>query len=126
MFVRYDQLEVYKQAFELACTLHEATQAASLPKFEQYGGLADQIRRASKSICANMAEGLSKNGSLVEERRFLGLALGSCEEVQVWLSFGQRFGYWTQEQCDAWRNEYRAIARVLQVLMKKREEKVAA
>lgn len=125
MFVAYDSLDVYKRAFELACVLHEATQSEAIPKFEQYGGLCDQIRRASRSICTNMAEGLSKNTSMLEERRFLSIALGSCEEVRVWLDFGCRFNYWPADKGEIWRQEYREIAMIIQSLMKKREGKAA-
>ena len=123
--MRYDQLDVYKLAFELALDIHKVTLEPHIPKFEQYGGLCDQLRRASKSICANIAEGLSKHGSVLEERRFLGIALGSCEEVQVWLSFGLRLNYCTANQFAEWQAGYQSTAKMLQTLMKKREDKAA-
>lgn len=118
-FVTYQNLEVYRRAYRMALGLHKVS--LGLPKIEQFGGIADQMRRASKGICANMAEGLSKNASKTEERRFLGLALGSCEEMRVWLEFGKDLDYWPDVKYKKWTDEYREIAMMVQALMKKRE-----
>ncbi len=47
-------LEVYKLAFESAMEIFEISK--SFPKEEQYS-LTDQVRRSSRSVCANLAEG---------------------------------------------------------------------
>lgn len=65
--LRPRDLQVYKKAFSAAVRIHQASE--KWPKHELYGGLADQIRRASKGICANLVEGLAKVGS-AEQRRF--------------------------------------------------------
>jgi len=63
------------------------------PEIEQRA-LADQIRRASKSICANMAEGFGKQSlSKAEFRRFLSMALGSADEMRVWIRYCLDLGY---------------------------------
>ena len=56
---RFDDLEVFKRAYRVSLEVHRMT--LKMPNIEQYG-LADQIRRASKSICANLAEGFGKQG----------------------------------------------------------------
>ena len=54
------------------------------PRIEQFA-LADQVRRASKSICANLAEGFGRQRlSRPEFGRFLMMAIGSADEMQVW------------------------------------------
>lgn len=118
VYMHYEQLEVYKLAYRLAREMHKTS--LELPKIEQFGGLADQMRRASRGICANIAEGLSKMSTETEQCRFLGIALGSCEEMRVWLNFGADFDYWTPAQAETWRGEYDKVAKMLFALMQKR------
>ena len=49
---RHTELEVYKKAFSVAMEIFEASKA--FPKEETYS-LTDQVRRASRSVCANLA-----------------------------------------------------------------------
>lgn len=119
-YMRYDELDVYKLPYELALYLHKRSQ--KFPKNEQYGGLADQIRRASKGICANIAEGLSKHASDVEQRRYLGMALGSCEEVNVWLSFCRDLAFITEADCQKLGMKYQSVAKMLYALMERRNK----
>ncbi len=78
----YEDLDVFKSAFTLSVEIHRVS--LEFPKIEQYA-LADQLRRSSKSICANIAEGFGKQQlSKLEFRRFLLMALGSSEETSVW------------------------------------------
>jgi four helix bundle protein len=53
-----EDLEVFKRAYALSLELHRAS--LDFPKIEQYGGLADQLRRASKSVCGLLAEGVGR------------------------------------------------------------------
>ena len=63
-------------------------------KRQEQFALADQVRRASKSVCANIAEGFARQrGSSADFHRFLVLALGSSDEMKVWLSFCADLGY---------------------------------
>jgi four helix bundle protein len=84
-FFHYEQLDSYKLAYRLAIEIHKF--CGKLPKIEQYKGIGDQLRRSSKSVCANIAEGMSKLGSTAEEVRFLRIAKGSAEECRVWTRF---------------------------------------
>ncbi len=57
-FIRtHHDLEVYKIAFEAAMRIFEASK--SFPKEERYS-LTDQVRRSSRSVCANLAEAWRK------------------------------------------------------------------
>ncbi|MDX8460915.1 four helix bundle protein [Mesorhizobium humile] len=81
---RARDLEVYKRAYVVSLEIHKATLA--FPKIEQYA-LADQLRRSSKAICANLAEGFAKQPhSKAEFARFISMAMGSCSEVETWIS----------------------------------------
>jgi len=79
--------------------------------------LADQVRRASKSICANIAEGFAKQGrSAAEFKRFLLMAIGSADEMRVWCRYCLDLGYIDRRIWQRWRDEYQAISRMLQGL----------
>jgi four helix bundle protein len=82
---RVEDLEVFGRAYRLSLELHRASLEFS--RIEQFA-LADQLRRASKSICANLAEGFAKQGySAAEYRRYLMAAVGSSDETQLWLRY---------------------------------------
>lgn len=118
-FVHYEDLDVYKLAYRLTLEIHQAS--LGLPKIEQFGGLADQMRRTSRSVCANMAEGSSKYSSLNEEKRFLSISRGSCDEMRFWAKLGADLGYWDATQADTWRGSYTQISKMLYSLMEKRK-----
>ena|SRR5579871_395282 len=113
-----EDLEVFRRAYAVSLDLHQAS--LKLPKIEQFGGLADQMRRASKSICANLAEGFGKQRqSNLEFKRYLLMAIGSADEMQVWLRYCSDLKYVDQATCERWRDEYRRVARMLQSLATK-------
>jgi four helix bundle protein len=88
---RAEDLEVFRRAYALSLEVHRAS--LEFPRIEQFA-LADQIRRASKSICANLAEGFSRQRlSRPEFRRFVVMALGSADEMQVWMLYCRDLGY---------------------------------
>jgi four helix bundle protein len=104
---RAKDLEVYKKAYSVSLDIHKAT--LTFPKIEQYA-LADQMRRSSKSICANLAEGFAKQThSKIEFARFISIAMGSCSEMETWISYAFDLGYLTKEQLNAWLSEYASI-----------------
>ncbi len=117
MIKTYETLDVYKLAFEKAVDIQKITE--NLPKHEMYGGVVGQIRRSSRSICANVAEGLSKQTSLTEKKRFLHIALGSCEETRVWIAFLIRFDYIKASLGEQLRLDYTRISQMLYKLEKK-------
>ena len=82
----FEDLEVFRRAYRVSLDLHQAS--LHFPKVEQFAGLADQIRRASKSICGNIAEGYGKRRrSKAEFKRYLLMAIGSADEMQVWVRY---------------------------------------
>jgi four helix bundle protein len=113
----FEDLEVFRRAYQVSLDLHRVS--LQFPKVEQHS-LADQIRRASKSICGNIAEGYGKRRrSNAEFKRYLLMAIGSADEMQVWLRYCSDLEYIDQKSCAQWRNEYRQIARMLQGLYTK-------
>ena len=78
------------------------------------------MRRASKSICGNIAEGFGKQRrSHAEFKRYLLMAIGSADEMQVWLRYCSDLEYIDRASCERWQDEYRQIARMLQGLYTK-------
>ena len=110
----FEDLEVFKRAYRLSLELHRAS--LNLPRIEQRA-LGDQIRRASKSIPVNIAEGFGKQaGSVAEFRRFLRIAMGSADEMRVWARYCFDLGYIDEATWQRWRDEYQAIAKMIQGL----------
>ena len=113
----FEDLEVFKRAYRLSLDIHR--ESLKFPKIEQRV-LGDQMRRASKSICANIAEGFGKQSqSAAEFRRFLRMAVGSADEMRVWVRYSFDLGYIDEANWQQWRDEYQAIAKMLQVLQAK-------
>lgn len=83
-YTDFKDLSAYKRAFKQGCEIFDLT--VSFPKSEQYS-LTDQIRRSSRSVCANLAEAYRKRDY---QRHFL-LKLTGClgenSETSVWLDF---------------------------------------
>ena len=110
----FEDLEVFKRAYRVSLEVHRIS--LQFPKIEQYG-LADQVRRASKSICVNLAEGFGKQSqSIAEFKRFIQISIGSADEMRVWIRYCLDLGYIEQAQWQTWRDDYQEIARMLQGL----------
>ena len=108
---RVEDLEVFRRAYRLSLEVHRVS--LEFPRIEQFA-LADQVRRASKSICANLAEGFGKQRqSRVEFGRFLMMAVGSADEMKVWSLYCRDLGYIGSDVAERWQGEYREIARML-------------
>jgi four helix bundle protein len=115
------KLVVFQRAYRLSLALHRAS--LDWPRVEQYGGVADQLRRASKSVCALLVEGGGRQpGSDVEFRRYLSMAMGSADEARLWCDYAADLGYIPREQVLAWQDELGQIARMLHGLRNTRSE----
>jgi four helix bundle protein len=67
------------------------------PKEERYA-LTDQMRKASRSACANLAEGWRKRRYQAAFVRKLSDAEGEATETQVWIEFAVTCAYLNREQ----------------------------
>ena len=112
MISSFEDLEVFQRAYRVSLEIH--TVSLGFPKKEQYG-LADQLRRASKSICANLAEGYGKqHHSTAEFKRYLVMALGSSDEMRVWLRYCLDLSLIAEEEWSRWSGEYKELSKMLQ------------
>ena len=91
----HEDLAIYQLAFESAMKIFEYSK--KFPVEKKYS-LTDQIRRSSRSVCANFAEAWRK-------RRYKAsfvAKLNDCEaesaETQVWLKFAVKCQYMSEEQ----------------------------
>ena len=110
----FEDLVVFQLAYKISLEIHKSS--LGFPQIEQYG-LADQIRRASKSICANLAEGFGKqNFSAKEFKRYIAIALGSSDEMRVWLRYCLDLQYITEAEWTHWKDSYKEVSKMLQGL----------
>ena len=117
MVTTYREMEVYQRAYAAALEIHRIT--LKFPKEEQFA-LSSQMRRASKSICANLAEGFVKSyKSSAEFKRFVLIALGSSEEMTVWLDFAKDLEYIKIDDWKKWLVEYQIVCKQLYTMIER-------
>src|SRR5439155_23893863 len=102
----FTQLHVYQSAFDAAFEVFELTRC--FPVEERYS-LTDQVRRSSRSICANIAEAWRKRRYPASFVSKLSDADAEAAETQVWLSTAYRCGYLDAERHEALGDRYRHI-----------------
>ena len=84
MIRSFRDLEVYNESYELAIIIN--THVNRLPFFEK-NDLGSQLRRASKSVPANIAEGWAKRRFEKQFKLHLDSSIGSCNEMEVHISW---------------------------------------
>ena len=105
-----ENLEIYQSSYQLMLVVHKLT--LNFPKIEQYGGVADQLRRSSKSITANIVEGFAKQKFYKEKfKRMLVYSLGSCDESVLWLKVAFDLGYIDEKEHQRLRNAYKILVK---------------
>ncbi len=112
----YHTLEVFRKAYQAALEIHRLS--LKFPKFEQFE-IARQLRESTKSIAANIAEGMGKQESYPEVRRYVRIAIGSCDETKVWLEFAKDLGYLNPREFEKWRDEYNTIGKMLRGILRR-------
>jgi four helix bundle protein len=88
-------LDVYRKAFDTAMEIFELSK--KVPKEETYS-LTDQIRRSSRSVCANLAEAWRKRRYEAAFISKLSDSEADSAETQVWLEFAVRCGYLSRNE----------------------------
>jgi len=111
----YRDLVVWQKAVELAVACHQA--AKRLPKEEMYG-LSMQIRRASVSVSANIAEGHGRD-HLGDYLHHLSIANGSLMELETLLQIATRLAYLKPNETQAILTKTGEISRMLSGLTSK-------
>lgn len=99
-------LDVYKMAFNAAQEIFRFS--SNFPKEERYS-LTDQIRRSSRSICANLAEAFRKRKYPKAFVSKLSDAEAEAAETQVWIHFAFTCNYLNKEDCEILYREYNQI-----------------
>ena len=109
----HTDLEVYKKAFDAAMLIFHASK--DFPKEEIYS-LTDQIRRSSRSVCANLAEAWRKRAAFVSK---LSDAESEASETQVWLQFATSCEYIERDRSASLYQTYDEIIRMLVSMINK-------
>jgi four helix bundle protein len=104
----FRDLKVWEKAHQLTLAVYKAT--LLFPKEELYG-LTSQIRRASMSIPANIAEGCGRSGE-AELARFLQIAMGSASELEYHLILANELDLLRSGDYDRLRNELIDVKRM--------------
>jgi four helix bundle protein len=116
---RFTELVVWKRSHAL--TLETYRQSKTFPAEERFG-LTSQLRRAMASVPTNIAEG-SKRKSKQEYARFLNIAEGSLAETEYLLMLSRDLGYLSPKSAEAALAEADQIARMLNSLRARVEER---
>lgn len=85
----FRKLQVWEKAHQLTLGVYQGSNG--FPQAEIYG-LTSQMRRASASIGANIAEGCGRNGG-ADFARFLQIAMGSASELEYYLLLARDLGF---------------------------------
>jgi len=104
----YEDLQIYQEGYQLALQIHRVTK--ELPKQEQYE-LGAQVRRAAISVPANIAEGYGRKNSAREFKHFLRNAMGSANEVKVYIDMMKDIGYIEEERYQKLREGYDTLTK---------------
>ncbi|MGR3220679.1 MAG: four helix bundle protein [Candidatus Anammoxibacter sp.] len=115
----YRDLKSYQLSYQLALEIHEITK--KFPNEEKFS-LVDQIRRSSRSVPANIAEGWKK-------RRYRKMfvsktidAAGEAGETEVWLDFSKDLGYINEEKQKELINKCAEVSRMLFGMVEKADK----
>jgi four helix bundle protein len=106
----FRDLKVYQLAYKLAMEIFE--ESKSFPKEERYS-LTDQIRRSSRSVVANIAEGYRKRQYPNMLASKFADSDAEAAETQVWLNLARDCGYLKPERHDELLEQYEQIGKML-------------
>ena len=111
----YKDLKVWEKAHQL--TLNVYKESKLFPKDELYS-LTSQLRRATSSIPANIAEGCGKN-SQADLANFLNISLGSANEAEYFILLSKDLNYLSEEKHKLLFNEVNEVKAMLISLINK-------
>ena len=110
----FKDLVVWQKALELSVGIYRLT--SIFPAHELYG-LSSELRKTSRSIVYNIAEG-HRRGSTVEYIRFLRISSGSAAELESQILLTERLGYFKEEDAARVLNTLAEIVRMLEALIR--------
>ena len=106
----FRDLIVYQKAYRLSMEIFELSK--SFPKEEKYS-LTDQIRRASRSVCSNIAEAWAKKIYIKSFVSKITDSLGEEHETEVWLDYARDCGYLKEDTHKRLMSEYDEVRKIL-------------
>ena len=115
----FRELDVYRMAMDAAVHIFELSKG--FPAEERYS-LTDQVRRCSRSVCANIAEAWRKRrypNSFVSK---LSDAEAEAAETEVWLELAVRCGYLDRDKAAALDRKYESILAMLVAMISHPEQ----
>ncbi len=110
MIQTFRDFEVYKRSFKASVEMYLITK--EYPRDELYG-LVSQMKRAATSIPLNIAEGYGKRETPNDFKRFLLMAIGSCNEMRVLLDLSASLGFINEKTHMKYEREYSEIGKML-------------
>jgi four helix bundle protein len=110
----FRDLKVYQLAYKLAMEIYDKSK--EFPKEERFS-LTDQIRRSSRSVAANIAEGFRKRQYPKMFVSKLADADGEATETQVWLDFARDCGCRNVKHRDELTRGYEEVGKMLGTMM---------
>ena len=110
----FRDLLAYQKAFNLAMKIFEISK--SFPKEEKYS-LTDQIRRSSRSVCTNLAEGYRKRRYQAHFISKISDSDMENSETQVWLDFAKACEYISKDIYNELRSESEEIGKLLHYMI---------
>jgi len=111
----FRKLKVWEKSHQLTLDVYRTT--TKFPSDERFG-LTSQLRRATASIAANIAEGSGRGGE-TEFARFLTIAIGSASEVEYFVILARDLAYMNETKYSELQNQVIEIKRMLASLVKK-------
>jgi len=112
--MKVKDLTVFKKSHRLVLDIYRITNG--YPNGERFG-LTAQMRRSSASIPTNIMEGSGRSGTK-EFIHFIGIALGSCKEIEYQLLLSKDLGYLSKETYEEFFEKYNEIGKMLYSLKK--------
>ena len=111
----YKDLEVYQEGYRLAIKIYKEVNSLPNEAFE----LVKQTKRSAMSIPLNIAEGYGKQESVPEFKRYLRMAMGSANEIEVLLEMLKDLKYFEQATYEIYIEAYQVLGKRLNVLQSK-------
>ena len=112
MLKSFQELEAWKKAYDLTLEIYGTTRG--FPQDERFG-LISQLRRASSSVAANIAEGYGRR-TTKELLRSLRIANGEAEETRYFSLLSKDLSYMNQQEFDTVNQLCRSVSQLLSAL----------
>lgn len=109
-FTTHEDLNAYKAAFSAAMEIFNLSM--DFPKVERYS-LTNQVRRSSRSVCANIAEAFYRRKYPKSFSLRISDAIAEAAETRVWLNFSCRCNYMSPDSYKNLDDTYKKIIGML-------------